>query len=112
LPVLAAEPTPHLDTGSWAFSVDGLVQRPTTSSWEEIRAVPSSGFTGDIHCVTSLSKLGIRFAGVSVDTLLEAAMPLVATTHVVAYSHTGYATHLPLPDVTLRRSLSRTEVRR
>ena len=99
-PVLTAEPTPHLDTGSWSFTVEGLVQTPTTWSWEEIRALPSSGFTGDIHCVTSWSKLGISFTGVSVDTLLEAAMPLAAATHVLAYSHTGYTTNLPLPDVT------------
>ena len=99
-PVLTAEPTPHLDTDSWSFTVEGLVQRPTTWGWEEIRAVPSSGFTGDIHCVTSWSKLGISFTGVSVDTFLEAAMPLAAATHVLAYSHTGYTTNLPLPDVT------------
>jgi DMSO/TMAO reductase YedYZ molybdopterin-dependent catalytic subunit len=99
-PVLTAEPTPHLDTGSWSFTVEGLVQRPTTWSWEEIRALPGSDFTGDIHCVTSWSKLGISFTGVSVDTLLEAAMPLAAATHVLAYSHTGYTTNFPLPDVT------------
>jgi hypothetical protein len=95
-PVLTAEPTPHLDIGSWSFTVEGLVQTPTAWSWEEIRALPSSGFTGDIHCVTSWSKLWISFTGVSVDTLLEAAMPLAAATHVLAYSHTGYTTNVPV----------------
>jgi DMSO/TMAO reductase YedYZ molybdopterin-dependent catalytic subunit len=80
------------------FSGRGAAQRAW--SWDEIRGLPRSVFTGDIHCVTTWSKLGISFAGVSVDTLLEAAMPLAAATHVLAYSHTGYTTNFPLQDVT------------
>jgi DMSO/TMAO reductase YedYZ molybdopterin-dependent catalytic subunit len=99
-PVLTAEVTPHIDTASWTFTVEGLVQVVTTWSWDEFRALPRSVFAGDIHCVTTWSKLGISFAGVSVDTLLEAATPLAAASHVLAYSHTGYTTNLPLPDVT------------
>ena len=39
--------------------------------------------------------------GVSVDTLLaEVGRPLPSATHVVAFSHTGYTTNLPLADVT------------
>lgn len=99
-PVLTAEPTPRLDTASWTFTVEGLVQAPTTWNWEQIHALPDSVYSGDIHCVTTWSKLGITFRGVSVDTLLEAAKPLPAASHVVAYSTTGYTTNLPLADVT------------
>jgi DMSO/TMAO reductase YedYZ molybdopterin-dependent catalytic subunit len=99
-PVLTAEPTPRLDTARWSFSVEGLVHTPRTWSWDEIRALPGSTYTGDIHCVTTWSKLGMTFTGVSVDTLLTAAGPLETATHVMAYSHTGYTTNLPLADVT------------
>jgi DMSO/TMAO reductase YedYZ molybdopterin-dependent catalytic subunit len=99
-PVLTAEVTPHIDTESWTFTIEGLVQARSSWSWDEIRDLPGSVFVGDIHCVTTWSKLGITFAGVSVDTLLEAAIPLAAATHVLAYSHTGYTTNFPLPDVT------------
>ena len=75
-PVLTAEVTPRVDTADWTFVVDGLVERPTTWSWDEIHALPSSRYVGDIHCVTSWSKLGMTFTGVSVDTLLEAAHQL------------------------------------
>ena len=50
--------------------------------------------------MTTWSKLGVNFSGVSVDTLLAAAEPLPAATHVLAFSHTGYTTNLPLADVT------------
>ncbi|MDP9072968.1 MAG: sulfite oxidase-like oxidoreductase [Actinomycetota bacterium] len=99
-PVLTAEVTPALMTAGWSFTIDGQVATPSSWSWDEIHALPGSVFTGDIHCVTTWSKLGVSFAGVSVDTLLAAARPLPSATHVLAFCHTGYTTNLPLADVT------------
>jgi len=99
-PVLTAEATPKLDLATWTFSVDGLVDHPTTWTWDEIHALPPSSYEGDIHCVTTWSKLGMSFGGVSVDALLEVAGPKPSATHVMAHSHTGYTTNLPLADVT------------
>jgi DMSO/TMAO reductase YedYZ molybdopterin-dependent catalytic subunit len=99
-PVLTAEPTPTLPTESWTFTVEGLVERPTTWTWDQIHALAPSSYDGDIHCVTTWSKLDVTFAGVSVDTLLAAAQPLASATHVLATCHTGYTTNLPLADVT------------
>jgi DMSO/TMAO reductase YedYZ molybdopterin-dependent catalytic subunit len=99
-PVLTAEVTPDLSMSSWSFTVEGLVERPTIWTWDEIRALPPSAYNGDIHCVTAWSKFGVTFTGVSVDTLLEAAGPAQTATHVLAFGHTGYTTNLPLADVT------------
>ncbi len=85
-PVLNAEVTPHPDLASWSFSVEGLVAHPTTWTWDEIHALPGSAFSGDIHCVTTWSKLGVQFSGVSVDTLLGIAGLEPAATHVLAFS--------------------------
>jgi DMSO/TMAO reductase YedYZ molybdopterin-dependent catalytic subunit len=99
-PVLTAEATPNLSTDKWTFAIDGLVENPVTWTWAEIMALPKSEFMGDIHCVTTWSKLGVRFRGVSVDTLLEAAQPQPPASYVLASSTTGYTTNLPLADVT------------
>jgi DMSO/TMAO reductase YedYZ molybdopterin-dependent catalytic subunit len=99
-PVLTAEVTPNLDTASWTFAIDGLVDHPVTWGWDEIHALPASTYDGDIHCVTTWSKFGMSFTGVLVDTLLEAAGPKPSATHVLVTSHTGYTTNLPLADVT------------
>ena len=99
-PVLTAEATPRLSTDSWSFDIDGLVEEKVSWSWAEIMALPRSEFMGDIHCVTTWSKLGVSFSGVSVDTLLAAARPQPSATYVLARSHTGYTTNLPLDDVT------------
>jgi len=99
-PVLTAEATPKLATDTWTFRIEGLVEQETTWTWDEIHALPESTYQGDIHCVTTWSKFDMTFTGVSVDTLLAAARPLPAATHILAFSHTGYTTNLPLADVT------------
>ena len=50
--------------------------------------------------MTTWSKLGVHFKGVSVDTLLGIAGLESTASHVMAFSHTGYTTNLPLADVT------------
>ena len=99
-PVLNAEVTPHLSTDDWTFRIEGLVERPTTWTWDEIHALAPSRYEGAIHCVTTWSKFDMTFDGVSVDTLLAAAGPLPEAAFVMATSHTGYTTNLPLADVT------------
>src|SRR5690606_1374594 len=71
-PVLSAGPTPGTSLEDWDFTVvdesGGVAARWT---WAELRALPAEEVTVDIHCVTKWSKLGTRWEGVSLDTLLE-----------------------------------------
>ncbi|WP_395691962.1 sulfite oxidase-like oxidoreductase [Nocardioides sp.] len=99
-PTLTAEATPRIDPASWTMTVDGLVGRPHTWSWADVQALPVSSYVGDIHCVTTWSKFDMTFRGISVDTLLDVAMPLPEAGFVMAHSTTGYTTNLPLADVT------------
>jgi DMSO/TMAO reductase YedYZ molybdopterin-dependent catalytic subunit len=99
-PVLTAEATPHVATDTWTFAVEGLVDRPRTWTWAEMHTLPESTYRGDIHCVTTWSKHDVDFAGVPVDALLDAVGVRASATHVLAFSHTGYTTNLPLDDVT------------
>lgn len=99
-PVLTAEVVPRIEPAQWTFRVDGLVATTRTWTWDDVRRLPRSVYEGDIHCVTTWSKLGTSFGGVSLDTLLAEAGPLPDATHVVAWSSTGYTTNLPLEHVT------------
>jgi DMSO/TMAO reductase YedYZ molybdopterin-dependent catalytic subunit len=99
-PVLTAEAAPKVDATTWTFRIDGLVGSARTWSWDEAHRLPRSVYEGDIHCVTTWSKLGTSFGGVSLDTLLADVDVSPAATHVVAWSQTGYTTNLPLADVT------------
>ena len=84
-PVLSAEVTPNVRLDQWSLGVDGLVEHPQTWSWEQLLALPRSEFRGDIHCVTTWSKLDTRFGGVSLDVLLEAVRPSADAAFVVAW---------------------------
>jgi DMSO/TMAO reductase YedYZ molybdopterin-dependent catalytic subunit len=99
-PVLHVEATPRIDTARWTFGIEGLVDNPTTWTWDEIHGLPRSRYTGDIHCVTTWSKFGMTFDGVSLDTLLEIAQPQEAARYAMASSSTGYTTNLPIEDIT------------
>jgi DMSO/TMAO reductase YedYZ molybdopterin-dependent catalytic subunit len=98
-PVLSAEATPHLPTAEYTITVEGFVERPTTWTWDELRALPHSTYDGPIHCVTTWSKFGMRWTGVSIDALLEVTGLQPEAAFVMAVSHTGYTTNLPLDDV-------------
>ena len=91
-PVLSAGPTPDVPLDEWRFEIG-----ERSWSWDEFVDLPSESITVDIHCVTSWSKLGTRWEGVSVDTLLEGLEP---SAYVMAHSYGGYTTNLPLEDLT------------
>ncbi len=99
-PVLTAEVSPRLRAEEWSLRIDGLVATPRTWTWQDVHRLPTSVYEGDIHCVTTWSKLGTSFGGVSLDTLLAEVQPQPEATHVVAWSVTGYTTNLPLEHVT------------
>ena len=99
-PVLTAEVSPRLEAKDWSLRIDGLVDNARTWTWDDVQRLPRSTYSGDIHCVTTWSKLGTAFTGVSVDDLLAEVGVLPSATHVVAWSVTGYTTNLPLEHVT------------
>ncbi|MFH5823876.1 molybdopterin-dependent oxidoreductase [Georgenia sp. AZ-5] len=97
-PVLSAGPTPRTPLETWDFAVTGLIRPERRWTWEEFRRLPREAPTVDIHCVTSWSKLGTRWEGVAVDTLLAGVETDAA--FAVAFSDGGYTTNLPLADLT------------
>ena len=98
-PVLTAEVTPRVDLDRWTFTLDGLVEPSRTWTWPEIQALPTSTYEGDIHCVTTWSKLGTSFHGISLDTLFDQVTVADSAAFVLATSTTGYTTNLGLDDV-------------
>ncbi|MGZ4624753.1 MAG: sulfite oxidase-like oxidoreductase [Kineosporiaceae bacterium] len=99
-PVLTAEVSPRLRAEDWTLRIDGLVDNARTWTWDEIHKLSPSAYHGDIHCVTTWSKLGTSFGGVSVDDLFAEVGVRPEATHVLAWSVTGYTTNLPIEHVT------------
>jgi DMSO/TMAO reductase YedYZ molybdopterin-dependent catalytic subunit len=97
-PVLSAGPTPDVPLDEWEFSITGSVDEPRSWSWAEFQALAKESITVDIHCVTSWSKLGTGWEGVSVDTLLD-GLDLYGAYSMV-HSYGGYTTNLAIEDIT------------
>jgi DMSO/TMAO reductase YedYZ molybdopterin-dependent catalytic subunit len=98
-PVLTAEATPRIDPDRWTLTIDGLVANERTWSWQELHELPPSEYHGDIHCVTTWSKFGTSFGGVSLDPLLDAVAPLPEARYAFVTATTGYTTNLPLDEL-------------
>jgi DMSO/TMAO reductase YedYZ molybdopterin-dependent catalytic subunit len=97
-PVLSAGPTPHVALEDWELTVEGAVGAPRRLAWEDLQALPQEDVRVDIHCVTSWSKLGTGWQGVSLDVLLDGVDPQGAYTSIGCYG--GYTTNLALDDLT------------
>jgi len=96
-PVLTAGPTQYVDTDDWSLTITTETNDRQTWSWDDLMAMPVDDVEVDIHCVTRWSKLGTRWRGVPVDAFFEK----IESTgdYVMAHSHGGYTTNLPLEDL-------------
>jgi DMSO/TMAO reductase YedYZ molybdopterin-dependent catalytic subunit len=96
-PVLTAGPTQYVETDDWSLTITTETNDRQTWSWDDLMAMPVDDVEVDIHCVTRWSKLGTRWRGVPVDAFFEE----IESTgdYVMAHSHGGYTTNLPLEDL-------------
>lgn len=97
-PVLSYETTPDFDPTTYRFKVWGTVEQPFELTWDELRALPRSNLTTDIHCVTTWSRYDNNWEGIPIREIIARAKPTAETHFVVAHSWTGYTTNLPYRD--------------
>lgn len=96
-PVLTAGPTQRVRTADWKLTLTTERGESRSWSWDEMMALGPEAIETDIHCVTSWSKFGTSWRGVSVDKLLDGVDTDAG--YLMAGSYGGYTTNLPLADV-------------
>ncbi|MBO0811758.1 MAG: molybdopterin-dependent oxidoreductase [Microlunatus sp.] len=96
-PVLSTGPTPRVRTDEWELFIRTGRDTSMRWTWQDFLALPMSTVVTDIHCVTSWSKLGTRWRGVSLDLLLQDLH--TDDQYVMAHSYGGYSTNLALADL-------------
>lgn len=104
-PVLDLGDVPAIDLADWRLTVDGLVERPLSLTWDDFMALPQADDTSDFHCVTTWSRMDNRWRGVRFSTLCDhaGALPEARFVFVTAYDHAPgtripYTTNLSLED--------------
>ena len=98
-PVLHYGIVPQVDLGAWRFDISGLVERPLTLSWNELLELPRQQTLCDIHCVTRWSRYDNLFEGISVQALLQRAIPRPEARYALVHAEQGFTTNLPLADL-------------
>jgi DMSO/TMAO reductase YedYZ molybdopterin-dependent catalytic subunit len=96
-PVLHAGEVPDVDVATWTLSITGEVEQPVTLSYEELRALPASDVTTDIHCVTRWSRFDAEFKGVHWRELAALCRPKPTAKFVIAHAEHGFTSNVPLP---------------
>jgi DMSO/TMAO reductase YedYZ molybdopterin-dependent catalytic subunit len=95
-PVLHAGEVPDVDVSTWTLSITGEVEEPLTLSYEELRTLPASEVTTDIHCVTRWSRFDAGFKGVHWRELAALCRPRPTARFVVAHAEHGFTSNVPL----------------
>jgi DMSO/TMAO reductase YedYZ molybdopterin-dependent catalytic subunit len=97
-PVLDLGIKPAVPTSKWKLTIDGLVAHPVSLSWDDFTALEQVHDTSDFHCVTTWSKMDMKWEGVRFSTLAALAEPDPAATHVMCHAYDGYTTNVPLEE--------------
>ena len=95
-PLLHFGPVPKVDLAAWDFQVFGAVENPLKLDYGELRALPQTEITADIHCVTGWSRLDDRWTGVAIREILDRVRPKPEARYVMAHCEYGYTTSVPL----------------
>ncbi len=96
-PVLHAGSVPRaLTPASYTLELHGAVETPTTLSFADLLGLPQREISCDIHCVTSWSRLGMRWGGVPFAAIESLARPKSDVQFVVMECEQGFTTSLPI----------------
>jgi DMSO/TMAO reductase YedYZ molybdopterin-dependent catalytic subunit len=95
-PVLHAGEVPDVDVATWTLAITGEVEEPLTLSYDELRALPATAVTTDIHCVTRWSRFDAGFKGVHWRELAALCRPKPTARFVIAHAEHGFTSNVPL----------------
>jgi DMSO/TMAO reductase YedYZ molybdopterin-dependent catalytic subunit len=95
-PVLHAGTVPETDLATWDFRVFGEVEHEITLSYDELRALPTTELTLDIHCVTRWSRFDTSFKGVHWRELAKLVRPKPSAEFVLAHAEQRFTSNVPL----------------
>jgi DMSO/TMAO reductase YedYZ molybdopterin-dependent catalytic subunit len=95
-PVLHAGEIPDVDLATWTLRVTGEVEKPLTLSFEELKQLPATEVTTDIHCVTRWSRFDARFKGVHWSELAKLCGPKPSAHFAIALAEHGFTANVPL----------------
>ncbi|MER7908861.1 molybdopterin-dependent oxidoreductase [Streptomyces sp. NPDC096068] len=109
-PVSHYGPVPRFRSDRWNLQVFGATATGAKHAWtfDEIRKLPMTAVTADLHCASGTTTLGHEFFGVPASAVLDLAPPAPDVTHVMAWAEYGYSANMRLVDFTSEQTLLAT----
>jgi DMSO/TMAO reductase YedYZ molybdopterin-dependent catalytic subunit len=104
-PVLHAGEVPDVDVATWTLTVSGEVEEVLTLTYDELRALPATHVTTDIHCVTRWSRFDAGFTGVHWRELAALCRPKPTGHFVIAHAEHGFTANVPIAALRDERAL-------
>ena len=95
-PVLHAGDVPDVDLATWTLQLSGDVEQPVSLTYDELRALPATEVTTDIHCVTRWSRFDAGFKGVHWRELAKLCRPRPTARFAIAHAEPGFTANVPL----------------
>ena len=95
-PVLHAGDVPEVDLATWTLELSGEVEEPVSLTYEQLRELPATEVTIDIHCVTRWSRFDAHFKGVRWSELATLCKPKPSARFAVAHAEQGFTANVPL----------------
>jgi DMSO/TMAO reductase YedYZ molybdopterin-dependent catalytic subunit len=95
-PVLHAGDVPDVDLETWRLEVTGEVEEPLSLTYEQLKELPATDVTTDIHCVTRWSRFDAQFKGVHWSELAKLAKPKPSARFAIAHAEQGFTANVPL----------------
>ncbi len=97
-PVLDLGVTPDVTRDDWRLTVNGAVDNPLQLDFAGLLALPQVDDVSDFHCVTTWSKLDMRWRGVRLSTVLAEAGLHGSASHLMVHGYDGYTTNVALDE--------------
>jgi DMSO/TMAO reductase YedYZ molybdopterin-dependent catalytic subunit len=95
-PVLHAGDVPDVDLAAWTLQLTGQVEEHVSLTYDELRALPATTVTTDIHCVTRWSRFDAAFTGVHWLELAKLCRPKETAGFAIAHAEQGFTANVPL----------------
>jgi DMSO/TMAO reductase YedYZ molybdopterin-dependent catalytic subunit len=95
-PVLHAGEVPDVDLAMWTLELSGEIEQPVALSFAQLRELPATEVTTDIHCVTRWSRFDAQFKGVHWRELAKLCRPKPSAHFAIAHAEHGFTSNLPL----------------
>ena len=95
-PVLHAGEVAHVDLATRRLRHYGQVEEEVQLVYDQLRALPATEITTDIHCVTRWSRFDAGFRGVHWRELAKLCGPKPSAHFAIAHAEAGYTENVPL----------------